>query len=427
VASCALIEGMLQAYIDGELAQSERVICEEHIADCPTCRGALRRQARVSVELFEVFAPCRLNRNLSAAVLQHLPEMDAPPSDVQGLNWRAKHPLDFLTRAGRFVPVAAVFLLVCLGVVLHSYWPTEEPFAGAIGVVTQNTGDASRVPDEAVTQELAQVKTFVKPGERYLTGEGSMLMLALCGPTQIKMNENTRIRVESDRQISLETGQVWLDIGKDGRLFKVATPSGKITVYGTTFDVRVDNQKTTVTVEEGQVMVENHAAAFGSLSMGEQAEIGADDVALAKRQVDVRLATGWSRRIEADREAHDIFTKVILPKTEPLELLGQETWSIVTMRQGQEPAPVKALVFEWKQSRSSGHCAYDIYVSDEKMQSLFKARVLQTVFQNGRRTYEMAVPGGTVQNVNVLHVQVVPDRSVGDNEVTFTKVSARTS
>ena len=92
MASCTQIDNLLQAYIDGELGASERVILEQHLSDCAACAGLLRRQQRSSAALFEAYSAGRLTRDLSNQVLNHLPELESDREDVENINWRAKHP-----------------------------------------------------------------------------------------------------------------------------------------------------------------------------------------------------------------------------------------------------------------------------------------------------------------------------------------------
>ena len=115
MASCTQIDGLLQGYIDGELGASERVILEQHVSECATCAALLRRHQRSSAALFEAYSGDRLTRDLSAQVLEHLPELESSRENVEDLNWRAKHPGYFHGRMRQIVPAAAAVLLVVLG------------------------------------------------------------------------------------------------------------------------------------------------------------------------------------------------------------------------------------------------------------------------------------------------------------------------
>ena len=63
MASCTQVENLLQAYIDGELGHSDRVILEQHVADCPACAALLRRHQRACAHLFEAFGEERLTHS----------------------------------------------------------------------------------------------------------------------------------------------------------------------------------------------------------------------------------------------------------------------------------------------------------------------------------------------------------------------------
>jgi len=64
---------MLQAWMDGELGQAERVILEQHVAECAFCTATLRRHQRSAAMLFEGLSDFRLKRDLRQSVLEIRP------------------------------------------------------------------------------------------------------------------------------------------------------------------------------------------------------------------------------------------------------------------------------------------------------------------------------------------------------------------
>ncbi|MCC6488352.1 MAG: zf-HC2 domain-containing protein, partial [Candidatus Hydrogenedentes bacterium] len=132
MASCTKIASGLQAYLDKELGHSERLILEEHVAQCPECAAALRDLHTASAMLFEALAPDRLTRSLRQEVLEQLPVMDKAIEDIDAINWRAKHPHSWTERTARLVPAAAIVLLVVLTIILRFSYP-EGTWTAAVG------------------------------------------------------------------------------------------------------------------------------------------------------------------------------------------------------------------------------------------------------------------------------------------------------
>ena len=257
MASCTRIENSLQAYIDGELGDSDRVILEQHVAECRPCAENLRRQQRANAIVFESFAFDRLRASLRPRILENLPEMDTLPEDIESVNWRAKHPGPWYTRTAQFVPAAALALLVIVAVVLQHYWPSANPQNDRIGLVSFASGVIKRTANNATTRNPVALNDYVLCSDRFETGQAASMMLSITGPTHLKAASDTSFKVVDSRRIQLEDGTIWVEVGHDGSLFKVTTPGGVITVFGTIFSVQVKNDITTVTVERGLVQVEN--------------------------------------------------------------------------------------------------------------------------------------------------------------------------
>lgn len=423
MASCTQIDNLLQAYIDNELGHSERVILQEHLAECSTCREMLRRHRRSSALIFESFSEFRLSRDLTKSVLENLPEMEFPPIDVAVLNRRTKHPALLREKVFRWMPIAAAVLLVILAGVIKENWPNPAVSDDMLGVVTFSEGFATRIAPDSEERTPAKLKSFAFAGERYETGGDSQLMLTLVGPTELRLNENSRVLIHHDRKIRVEKGQVLLNVGKGKRLFKVLTPNGDITVFGTTFDVKVNQDQTTIVVEEGEVLVElENESLFGILKRGQQVDIVlGQDTPLVPKRVDVAAATRWARRIVADEEAKVLFTSKILPRHKSEEATGESVYRIRTNGQ-----TVKSIVLEWEPSMFTiNHCAYDVYVYTFKDEPLFKGRIPRHSFTDMSRTqFEIVNTNSGRADVDQILVKLVPDYSEGGVETVFKECKA---
>ncbi len=425
MASCTHIENSLQAYIDGELGDSDRVILEQHVGECRDCARSLRDHQRVNAQLFEAFAVNRLRGSIQSRVLENLPEMDPQQEDISSVNWRAKHPAGWLSRATRFVPVGALVFLVAASLVFRMYWPHAEQKTATVGVVSFSHGTVSRVSKESTHRENVSLNSYVEPGDRFETGSISLAMLSLVGPTHLKVNENTRIKVIDPRRIRVEEGLIWVDVGNDGSLFKVITPNGMITVFGTIFSVRVKDAQTTVTVERGLVQVENDER-FCQLTAGQQVTMGPDGLSDPIRFEPSRI-DAWASGIVPDERAEALFRETVLSHVATTELPGRMAFVIDTTQGGQE-WHITAIRVYWKQDNAkTGHCAYDVYVSGGDGKPLLKGRIDGSLFDNKLKSYyEIPIPNA-IANVKSLIVRLVPDHSVGTvvNDTLDVKAMAR--
>jgi len=424
VASCAQVERLIQAYVDGELTQSDRVIFEQHVVQCPTCEVLLHKHRQMCADLFETFSEERLQHSLVPQIIEHLPEMEQERADVQTINLRAKHITSRWTRMARLVPAAVLVVLLILAVTIVSQWPeTWGNGSDVIGVVTHCAGAVRSSMYASESREAVTVRAFVKCGERFETGPDSALMLTLAGPTQLKVNSDTRVKLCNDRRVSVESGEIWCDVGRDGRLFRVNTPTGDITVFGTAFEVSVRDGKTVVTVEQGRVQVENELA-FREVEPGEQVDLVIGQSALVAREVDVATEVAWANKITPDVAAKAFFEREILTRGST-ELPAEQVFVVITNRDDR-PRSVKSIYLEWApDDHPANHTGYDIYVSDDYMRPLFKEHISGRTFANKRTSaYEVATPDKPISGVNVLHIKIVPDFRGGEIQTSFTKVSA---
>ena len=122
-------------------------------------------------------------------------------------------------------------------------------FAGGKGLVARPRAKA-RPAKPLVTGTWVEMR----PGERrrFTLPEGSV----------VYVNEGTRLKVENERRVRLERGELFVEVAprkssaeNDGATFIVATPTQEFRAYGTKFAVRVDGDQTNVLVTQGKVRV----------------------------------------------------------------------------------------------------------------------------------------------------------------------------
>lgn len=435
MASCTQITSQLQTYIDGELGASERAIFKQHLTECRACKKQMREVQRNSAFLFEAYSEARLEEDLTVYVLDHLPEMEYPEKDVArhnydvaDLNFRAKHPGLKRERAVRLLPVAAAVLLIFLAAILSDNWPAAALAPDTVGVVAYTQGNSFRIEDGATRLTKAEVGTFASLKDRYETGDNSSLMLRILGPTDLRLAANTKILLHNDRKVSVETGRVFFNVDGDKRLFKVLTPSGDITVFGTSFDLRVDSQRTTVTVLEGEVQLGSAAdeGVFSIIRPGQSASVSLGQTSsIHPSSANMAFASQWAQHILADEGAEAVFSSRILPLQTPTEVAGRSGY-LVDMAN----MPLQAIIIKWDGvSPFAKYAGYDMYVysvHNDRYESLFQTRIDGSVFSEPNVTsYEIDNTSSTRENLSHIFVKLVPVDGTAQREVAITSLTAR--
>ena len=428
MASCTRIEGLLQAYLDGELPQSERVILEQHIAECPACNVTLHRQQRAAALLYEAFADGKLNHSLREQVMSNLPDLEmAEEADVNIINWRTKHVIEKRGKFAQRVPVAVAVVLAAIGLVLGYKWPHPEVTETTVGVVTHASGKVISFGKHSLTPKPVYVEDYVQQGHHFETDMGSQVMVSLAGPSTVKCNASTEIEIVNDRHVKIFEGEAWFQVGHDGRRFRVGTPAGYITVHGTAFAVKVDADETLVTVEEGEVSVENFDNDFMTCRAGEQVLLVSNGKPARPARTTIAQMTSWAQEIKGDRAALNLFEKNIQARSEVTVLTAKKAWIVSTSSEEESAWAISAIQIFWEADKmKAGHAGYDVYVYDGNYTPIFKDRIPGQVFDSDKSgVYEIAVPDEAIQGVRALAIHIERAGYGNSIETNFTTVQAK--
>jgi anti-sigma factor RsiW len=425
MATLSQIDSLLQAYIDGELGEAERIILEKELASDSRLRKQLQERQAISALMFESLEPARLKENLTARIMGHLPIMDARIDDsrqrmVQEVNWRAKH------RRGRaqffftLLPALAPVLLLILGFALFTAWPeTEDTSSQTVGMVTFENGDVRASTSDMLVSRRVELRAAVRENQHYALGEDSTLMLSLAGPSSVKVDENTDLDVINARNLKVTNGRIWLNIAKDKSKFRVLTPAGDITVFGTKFGVEVTPHETVVTLQEGSVHVENNVT-FAVLEPDTMIRMRRDQTSLKPERVDAKERLAWAFSIQPDSAAEDEFFATVKPLGSTI-IRAEQMWRLDT-RNHEVPS---SITFTWKPDLFTvGHSSYDVYVYDESMNPLFVGHIPGELFgKPERNSYQMKIPETNDINNMTVFIRIVANDRNGSIETTFTEVS----
>lgn len=95
----------------------------------------------------------------------------------------------------------------------------------------------------------------------YVTGTAESRTVALADGSKVRLGPQTAIAVDfggKGRSIRILKGDAWFDVAHDpSRPFRVGSRDAEVTVLGTAFNVRQDEEDTKVAVQRGHVRVEH--------------------------------------------------------------------------------------------------------------------------------------------------------------------------
>lgn len=140
----------------------------------------------------------------------------------------------------------------------------------------------------------------------YVTGTAEVRRIALQDGSVVTVGPDSAIAVTVDssvRRVRLLTGEAFFEVASDrNRLFRVTARSVEATVLGTRFDVRMEAENISVSVEEGAVRVASSAdpAAAETLGAGETILVGKGKVQ-SRSARPAQLVGAWRQgRLYAD-------------------------------------------------------------------------------------------------------------------------------
>ena len=427
MASCIQIEGVLQSYVDDEASSSERLLIEEHLKDCAACEGRLQDIRATATTMFEVLQQYKLQEDFTDRVMAHLPDIPTTISVNESLRVQAKNEKRlarkwFLT-AVRLAPAVMPMILLVLAVLLWLAWPTfEADTLPVVGMVLHSDGEMATVQAFGNTAKTIEAGYGIHYGDTFSTGHESRLLLGLAGPSQITVFENSVVEVEADREITLNEGRVFFDVARDARRFRVLTPDGRITVFGTSFQVDIQHTGTEVTVVNGEVMVENESA-FVRVTRNTQVVFNQKREPFVRKNIDTVPYVQQARSIKSDRRVEKQFLGRLPKADSQMTDAASEQFFVVET----EGRPVEALVLKWTPDPyTTGHAGYTVYVSDNFMAPLFKSVITPATFADKRiGEMRLAIPAGIQSNkIEMFHITIVPELEIGKLETTFTEVAA---
>ena len=276
IQSCEDFRALIPAYLTASLTPSRRLLFEDHVRECVSCRKAQETAKRGASG---VSAPRPVRRQ----------------QQVLQLKWIA--------------PLAAA-LLIAVGlqtsVVREWLWPIDVH-----AVVQMVDGGLFRVSGHDVQGVKAGFR--VERGQTVRTGTASGAMLELADGTRVEMaskSELALVRARDGVKVKLARGNVIVTAAKQHGHLYVETSDCNVSVVGTVFSVSAGIKGSRVAVIEGEVQVEGEGIEE-SLLPGEQTYTNP-----AMGPVPIGEEIGWSRNAEAMLRELQAFGQDFASRTE---------------------------------------------------------------------------------------------------------------
>ncbi|NIB40746.1 hypothetical protein HBA55_14185 [Pseudomaricurvus alkylphenolicus] len=145
-----------------------------------------------------------------------------------------------------WLAAAAVVLIGFFGLLI-AYAPKDAPRT-AIGHLVFASGSYRVETSQGDNQPIIV-------GSRLQTEDDGYLMFGLGSTTRIRLDHDTSVVVDSQRQLRLDQGRIYVDSPGESESLEVITALGAITDVGTQFSVAIAADTLTVAVREGLVQV----------------------------------------------------------------------------------------------------------------------------------------------------------------------------
>jgi tetratricopeptide (TPR) repeat protein len=271
---CEQARELLSGRLDNQLSSDDQAGLDNHLASCATCRADAEALRAQDAELRVQFAP---RREAAAAVAERVIARLAPRLTPRRAGWR---PSTWSSRGQRLAGVlTASAALATLALVLPGSLPPVQPPAD-----TPDKHQANRTRDERPDDTLrpwprpsTRAAERVPVGKTVRTKAGERRRLLLPDGSTVYLNENTALAVETERQLNLTEGEIFVEVaprrpGSADARFLVRTPNREVVALGTKFDVRAGQAGTGVVVTQGKVRV---SGLDGILAAGQQLLPGA--------------------------------------------------------------------------------------------------------------------------------------------------------
>jgi ferric-dicitrate binding protein FerR (iron transport regulator) len=296
---------LISRELDHELPAADLSRLGTHLEHCAPCRAERAGFQRVDALVTDALAAHPFDQSMVRDIVRMAESRHASVAAPRA----AEPPRGLLVkfRAAGLV-VAAAAAVVAVGLSLQSTAPiVTGPETEARPVVARAYGTGLRIAVDgkqtAIDLAPGQYRE-VHSGELILNGGGRVAALVLEDGTRVDMRPDTAVTLRRERDggttvaLTTNNGEVFCEVAKQNRPFRVTSGSLTATVLGTKFFVRSTGRESSVGVIEGRVRVASPSEQV-VLSARQEAILGERPLLVARPLANEREQLVWNPRILA--------------------------------------------------------------------------------------------------------------------------------
>ncbi len=373
--------------------------------------------------LYESLSPYRLDESLDEHILKKLPEINTHLYQSHQITLRVKHQDESPYSFSNIFPYIALAAMTILGIFIFLSWPHQEiEESQRVGIAINIEGNSSIIKND-INNKMKENNITSLVNDNYIeTKESSSVYTYLKGNSVLKIAENTRVKIIDERTINLEKGKVWFDVGKDKKVFRVNTPQGSVTVFGTQFQVEVLSNEVITTVHRGEVTVET-SNQFVVLKGNQQVSLKNNTFTTEVKTCNCREILSWANKITLPEQVlQKISSSFSSSNSLPISTPASQVFVVPIQRK-----EISSLELIWdKEKINSQNSNFTIYASDDELKPLFRYKLTNDLLTSLDGKVSIPVPNNiSLQNVKILHIEIISDDLEDSSLMPFSKVYAR--
>ena len=209
-------------------------------------------------------------------------------------------------RRRRRVAVGAAAAVLLLGVIVGSgvlRAPGDAVLGAPFATIERIEGSQVSWRDESSgVKPITGEADVVRAGQSLSTGAESRAALSWHGGGSLRLDENTRLELVSERAVRLTAGGLYFDSAADraaspqAAVLAIETPAGEVVHVGTQFMVSVEGAEVVLSVREGQVKVSGDGFEV-TVDSGERLDIDSRGVRAQRSIESYDASWNWAQEI----------------------------------------------------------------------------------------------------------------------------------
>jgi hypothetical protein len=341
--TCCQVRRLMDLYIcnDPSLRVEKRKAFDAHLHNCWDCArkheesqwiASLVRESWPYEEKNQAFLK-RINQldQRNEVIEQCWQELKCRIPELTPLEKERKY-LPLFQRIGAFAACLIIGIFVFL---VFSYLKPSITWGPAAECVVSGPKPSLKV------ELVSENGNMPLPYSHQITASKELKNLIINSKYWMVMNTKTSLSieplVENNRigcKVTLDQGEIYINVEHDGKPFTVATAHGKAIITGTTFDVRTTDTTTTLVVTEGTVLFGSTKRAV-EVAAGQTSEIVSNSTPTKPISCNTTKLTAWATAPKTQRALAQI--------KPPLETYGITGLPLFVT---QEPIDLKSINYE---------------------------------------------------------------------------------